>query len=329
MAEQEKLYGLTAESIQLIVSNTVKKLIDGGFIPATRTDFSKFDVIDKKLQNNISDAYDPTSTYSKGQIYIHDNELYVCNTDIDTPEQFDPNKWDRTNLGEILLNVQKRMNMMLSGYVNMDYVNPTVMSPTSYFVFNEESGMITGLTDEGKAATDIVIPPIINGVVVTGIGENGFRDCSNIRSVIIPNGVTKIGMCAFQDCINLSSINIPNRLVSIERGLFYNCSSLKTILIPCVKSIDWDGFNQCSGLEKVTVLYGVTEIGLLAFYKCTSLKSIIIPDTVTSIANEAFLDCSALTDIYFGGTETQWNAITIGASNTALINATKHYNYKI
>lgn len=329
MAEKEKLYCLTEDAIQNIISRTLQNLINGGFIPSTKTDFSKYDLMDKKLQDTISDAYDSSSTYSKGEIRIYNNELYICNTDINSPEPFDPSKWDITNLSEILAGVQKRMNIILSGYVNMDYVNPLVASPISYFEFNKEAGMITGLTTEGKAATDIVIPPIINGAVVTGIGQDAFRNSANLKSLIIPNSVTKIGMCAFQDCVNLASINIPNRLSSIERGVFYNCYSLKTILIPCVQSIDWDGFNKCSNLEEVTVLYGITEIGYLAFHQCTSLKSIIIPSTVTHFAQQAFNECTALTDVYFGGTEEQWNAIINDGGNDILTNATKHFNYKI
>ena len=71
----------------------------------------------------------------------------------------------------------------------------------------------------------------------------------------------------------------------------------------------------------------VTSIGSYAFEGCTSLASVTIGDSVTTIGEYAFYECTGLTDVYYTGTEEQWNAISIGAVNTALTNATIHYNY--
>ena len=69
----------------------------------------------------------------------------------------------------------------------------------------------------------------------------------------------------------------------------------------------------------------MTSIDGSAFEGCSSLKSITIPVAVTSIGDWAFDGCTALTDVYFTGTEEQWNAIQIGISNDVLNSATKHY----
>ena len=50
----------------------------------------------------IADEYDNTSTYSEGDYVMYNNELYICNTDIDTPEDFDDTKWDKTNILSII-----------------------------------------------------------------------------------------------------------------------------------------------------------------------------------------------------------------------------------
>ena len=64
---------------------------------------------------------------------------------------------------------------------------------------------------------------------------------------------------------------------------------------------------------------------MYAFYRCTSLTSVTIPDSVTDIEFYAFYKTS-LTDVYYSGTEEQWNEITICDGNDSLKKATIHYN---
>ncbi|MCC8090656.1 MAG: dockerin type I domain-containing protein, partial [Oscillospiraceae bacterium] len=59
---------------------------------------------------------------------------------------------------------------------------------------------------------------------------------------------------------------------------------------------------------------------------CSSLASVTIPDSVTSIGISAFSGCTSLTDVYYGGSEAEWNAITIDSRNDPLLSATIHYN---
>lgn len=54
-------------------------------------------------------------------------------------------------------------------------------------------------------------------------------------------------------------------------------------------------FAECSGLNSVTIPFGVISIGYGAFQYCVGLSSITIPDSVTRIDNYAFEGCSGLT----------------------------------
>ena len=57
----------------------------------------------------------------------------------------------------------------------------------------------------------------------------------------------------------------------------------------------------------------------------TQIKSVSVPTTVTAIGENTFSGCTAITDVYFGGTEEQWKEITIASGNEPLINANIHF----
>ncbi|MGN1047013.1 MAG: leucine-rich repeat domain-containing protein, partial [Eubacteriales bacterium] len=146
---------------------------------------------------------------------------------------------------------------------------------------------------------------------------------SSITNVIIQDGVMSIGNYAFEYCSSLTSVNIPDSVTSIGKYAFYYCNNLASVNIPDgVTSIGSSAFSGCGSITSVTIPDSVTSIGDYAFDGCSSLASVTIPDSVTSIGEGAFSDCSSLTDVYYYGTEEQWNAISIGLYNEPLLNAT-------
>ncbi len=197
---------------------------------------------------------------------------------------------------------------------------------------------------------------------VTSIQYGAFSGCTNLTSVTIPDSVTSIGYSAFYSCESLTSVTIPDSVTTIEDGAFGGCTSLTEINVtdgntsymdidgvlynadctelvayPAGRGTDYsipDGvtsigqcaFSGCTNLTSVTIPDGVTSIGQDAFYWCISLTSVTIPDSVTNIYDYAFNDCTSLTDVYYSGTEKEWNMISIGDGNDALLNATIHFN---
>ena len=121
---------------------------------------------------------------------------------------------------------------------------------------------------------------------------------SNVKKVVIEDGVTSIGAYAFYECSSLTSITIPDGVTSIGISAFRNCSSLTSITIPdSVTSIGNSAFYYCKSLTNITIPDSVTSIGNFAFYNCRGLTSITIPDSVTSIGESAFSNCSSLQTI--------------------------------
>lgn len=64
---------------------------------------------------------------------------------------------------------------------------------------------------------------------VTSIGDYAFYYYSDMTSVSIGNSVTRIGEYAFLGCAGLTSIEIPNRVTTIGNSAFYWCEGLTSI----------------------------------------------------------------------------------------------------
>ena len=150
-----------------------------------------------------------------------------------------------------------------------------------------------------SSLTSITIPNS-----VTSIGDNAFSGCSSLTSITIPDSVTSIGSYAFGYCSSLTSITIPDSVTYIGSGALCGCSSLKEFK---GELASMDG--RCliinnsliafapAGLTEYTIPNSVISIEECAFRDCSNLTSINIPDSVTSIGEDAFMDCSSLTSI--------------------------------
>ncbi len=134
----------------------------------------------------------------------------------------------------------------------------------------------------GELVTDLVIP---DGI--TSIGSFAFEGCSSLTSVTIPDSVTEIGNFAFSDCYTLTAVYITD----IAKWCEIKFLSSSSNPLYCAENLYLNG-------ELITDLVipdSVTSIGDYAFYDCSSLTSITIPDSVTSIGSSAFYGCSNLT----------------------------------
>ena len=174
---------------------------------------------------------------------------------------------------------------------------------------------------------DCEIEKIVIKTGVTGIGKYAFFKCDQLTKVTIPGSVTSIGYGAFESCTSLKNITIPDGVTDIGDYSFNDCTSLTKITIPdTVTNIGQSAFGGCTSLKSVTIPDGVTYIGASMFMECTSLKSVSIPASVTRMDATAFIGCDSLTDIYYSGSEEQWNNISIEYGTTAHPSATVHYN---
>ncbi len=167
--------------------------------------------------------------------------------------------------------------------------------------------------------TQIVIPS-----TVTSIGDFAFSG-TGLINVVIPDSVTSIGSYVFDSCASLESVLLSENITGIWQQAFANCPNLTSITLPAgITTIGNSAFQNCTGLTEITIPDGVTKLDNYAF-QGSGIHEITIPDSVTLIGTYAFDSCGSLTDVYYKGTEAQWNAIEIHLLNDSLDNAVKHF----
>lgn len=170
-------------------------------------------------------------------------------------------------------------------------------------------------------ASELVVPKYLNSCMLAS---------DNLKKVTIPSGVTNVSGGMFSECPNLSEVVIPSSVTAIQYSAFRDCESLKSITLPSsVKDINNYAFAG-SGLESFTFPSSLINVQYKVFENCKSLKSVTIPTSVECIDATAFAGCTALTDVYYQGTEAQWNQIMFDPDDVSVSkifnNATIHFN---
>ena len=171
---------------------------------------------------------------------------------------------------------------------------------------------------------------------VTNINETAFSACASLKSIVIPKGVTSIGDRAFLSCTSLADITIPESVITIgidafgdtayysntdnwQDGVLYIDKALIGIESYTFNKINEynikDGTNVIADyafyngrtLEKLTIPSTVKSIGYKAFGGCRALNNIAIPESVIYIGSWTFASCDSLTDVFYEGSQFQWD----------------------
>lgn len=179
---------------------------------------------------------------------------------------------------------------------------------TNYYSYNAED------------SSHIIIPPSLDGFVVTSIGENAFINDDKIVNISFPDSILYIENDAFCGCTNIDNIDLPQNLISIGDNAFGACKSLTNITIPdSTTSIGNRSFYDCTNLENITLSTNVQNIGNSAFdntawytnqpnglvylgniaYKTKEEypQNITIKTGTTVIADNAFNNCDLLESV--------------------------------
>ena len=190
-------------------------------------------------------------------------------------------------------------------------INEAVDTVTlKYTKTTDENGneiyVVTGVTADSKY---IKIPSTYNGVPVTKIADEAFRNVLALKHIIIPESIVSVGNAAFKACLNLISVTILGNELSIGKEVFWDCHNLKSVSFSSITALNDYAFLGCESIENVILSDKITVIGVHTFGDCYNLKSVTIPASVTKIAHGAFWNDYNLKDIYYAGTIEQWHSI--------------------
>jgi hypothetical protein len=175
-----------------------------------------------------------------------------------------------------------------------------------YFIWAaSDPTLLSGLTEEGKKLTEVVVPGKAKQMrksVFTGnkIIEKVTFEGANIEF----NEDFPWSMGLFEACESLRWVQLPPELEILPPESFTGCTVLETVIMPSeLREVGALAFNGCKALKTVTLGKAET-IGGGAFIGCMSLDKITIPETMETIKENAFFGCSALQELQFDGVVT-------------------------
>ena len=186
--------------------------------------------------------------------------------------------------------------------------------------------MITGFKKMGSFST-LRIPSTINGKTIVALADEAFAytHTDYAKHIIIPSTVTSVGEGAFKESTNVT-FDIQGTITSIGESSFESCSLLTSVKLgEGIETIPFMCFFKCTSLTTINIPNGVTTIEENAFDGCTSMLTVVIPATLTTLEDSAFANCNALKTIFFGGTEEQFDAISIADSNEPIERANVYF----
>ena len=150
-------------------------------------------------------------------------------------------------------------NELYTAIYETDIVNPDILKFT---LQNDNTYRVEAGTDAAGESI-ITIPATYKDKKVTAISDNGFKNLTNVNSIIIPDSIKTIGSRAFDGCSKLDSVVGADNVITIGDYAFNN-TKLSSFIVPesCV-TIGERCFPSCS---TVTVRpLSLNKIGPYAF----------------------------------------------------------------
>ena len=180
------------------------------------------------------------------------------------------------------------MAAMLFAFAAMAEEAPAATEEPIRFAYTElEDGTLQIDKCLSALPEKLEVPAQIDGKLVTVIGAEMLLDDTQVKELVLPEGIVEIGAYAFKHSV-ITKVTLPKTLTAIREGAFYGCAELKTVMLPeGLTTLENYAF-YCAGIDRTTLPKGVEKIGDWAFAGCTNMTSLTMQEGLIEIGVDAF-----------------------------------------
>ena len=172
--------------------------------------------------------------------------------------------------------------MMIFGAINVQAQDEVIYDGLRYQTRLEGKDKVTCYqvngVEEGNTTEELNIPDEIDGIKVTRITANAFKNNKNIKKVNFGANINTAGWGCFEGCSNLEYVYIQEGVNLIEGRAFFDCAKLEAINLPST----------------------LTTLGEYAYKGCDAVTRVIIPMSVKTLTGGSqFNHCDNLSNVIF------------------------------
>lgn len=185
--------------------------------------------------------------------------------------------------GELTLNVVNGVKTFINDNLYNDVDEGKVAIDNVFYILNERRHTATVTYKNfhyNSYSGDVVIPSTIdyegNTYVVNYIGEDAFRNCTELTSVKIGKNVEIISSYSMRAVPCNVTFEEGSKLKTIESYAFAKSTMTEMKIPDGCKTIDEGAFSSCKKLALLDIPASVTTISKLAFESCTGLKNVYV-----------------------------------------------------